>query len=338
MKKTVTIQDIADALGMSRNTVSKALNGKNVPVKTRNAVVTAAIEMGYKGYKFAATSEGSLGHRRFVILSTRLLMNITFFISVLKGVEESLMDYDIDLVQFSITNSASFAKFKRYLADAKVDGIICMEFFEPAYITELFDQGIPLVFFDFPLYHSGMRGSYDIVLPESQDAIKNFCMQLIKNDNCQTFGFVGDYLHCRSFYERFVGMKEALFLSGLPVDLQYSILENDSMPYTPEKLAEALDCLPALPDCFIVANDSIALNLIAALKSRKVHIPKDVKVVGFDNNPKAKHVTPLLTSFNVDKISLGKKLTTLLLERVTNPTQPNQIIHIASKVIVRSST
>ena len=36
------------------------------------------------------------------------------------------MDYDIDLVQFSITNSASFAKFKRYLTDAKVDGIICI--------------------------------------------------------------------------------------------------------------------------------------------------------------------------------------------------------------------
>ena len=338
MKKSVTIQDIANTLGMSRNTVSKALNGKHVPVKTRNAVISAAIEMGYKGYKLAATSEGALGSKRFVILSTRLLMNITFFISVLRGIEESLMDFDIDLVQFSITNTASFSKFKRYLADAKVDGIICMEFFEPAFIGELLEQGIPLVFFDFPLYHSALRGSYDIVLPESQDAVKSYCMQLIHNENCKTFGFVGDYLHCRSFYERFVGMKEALFLAGLPVDLDYSILDDDSMPYTPEKLAEALDRLPGLPDCFIAANDSIALSLMAALKSRKVHIPKDVKVVGFDNNPRAKQITPMLTSFNVDKISLGKKLTNLLLERVNNPTQANQIIHIASKVIVRGST
>ena len=337
MKNSVTIQDIANTLGLSRNTVSKALNGKHVPVKTRNAVISAAIEMGYKGYKLAATSESSLGHRRFVILSARLLMNISFFISVLRGIEESLMDYDIDLVQFSITNAASFSKFKRYLADAKVDGIICMEFFEPAYIAELLEQGIPLTFFDFPLYHSALRGSYDIVLPESQDAIKNFCIRLIQDDNCKTFGFVGDYRHCRSFYERFVGMKEALFLAGLPVDLQYSSLAEDNM-YAPDKLAEALDELPSLPDCFIAANDSIAMNLIAALKSRKVHVPKDVKVVGFDNNPRAKQFTPLLTSFNVDKIALGKKLTTLLLERVANPTQANQIIHITSKVIVRGST
>ena len=338
MKKTVTIQDIANTLGVSRNTVSKALNGKHVPVKTRNAVISAAIEMGYKGYKLAATSEGSLGHRRFVILSTRLLMNITFFISVLRGIEESLMDYDIDLVQFSITNPASFTKFKRYLADAKVDGIICMEFFEPDYITQLLEQGIPLVFFDFPLLESSPRGGYDIILPESEMAVKHYCMQLIREEGCKTFGFVGDYRHCRSFYERFVGMREALFLSGLPVDLKYSILEDDSIGYTPENLAQMLDQLPELPDCFIAANDSIALNLMAALKSKKVHIPKDVKVVGFDNNPKIKQVTPLLTSFNVDKIALGKKLTTLLLDRVANPTQANQVIHIMSKVIVRGST
>ena len=337
MKNNVTIQDIANALGLSRNTVSKALNGKHVPVKTRNAVISAAIEMGYKGYKLAATSEGSQGHRRFVILSTRLLMNITFFISVLKGIEESLMEYDIDLVQFSITNPASFAKFKRYLSDAKVDGIICMEFFEPDYINQLLEQGIPLVFFDFPLLDSSPRGSYDVILPENEVAVKDYCMQLIREDGCNTFGVVGDYLHCRSFYERFLGMREALFLSGLSVDLQYSILADDSM-YTPENLSEAIGKLPALPDCFIAANDSIALNLMAALKSRKIHIPKDVKVVGFDNSPKIKQFTPLLTSFNVDKIALGKKLTALLLDRVANPTQANQIIHITTKVVVRAST
>ena len=338
MKKSVSIQDIADALGMSRNTVSKALNGKHVPVKTRNAVISAAIEMGYKGYKLAATSEGAIGHKRYVILSTRLLMNITFFISVLKGIEESLMDYDIDLVQFSITNSASFAKFKRYLTDAKVDGIICMEFFEPDYITQLLEQSIPLVFFDFPLLESAPRGSYDIILPESEMAVKYYCMQLIREAGCKTFGFVGDYRHCRSFYERFAGMREALFLSGLPVDLRYSILEDDSSGYTPEKLSRMIDQLPGVPDCFVTANDSIAINLIAALKNKKIHIPKDVKVVGFDNNPKAKNLNPQLTSFNVDKVALGKKITALLQDRVTNPTQANQIIYIASKVIVRGTT
>jgi LacI family transcriptional regulator len=163
-------------------------------------------------------------------------------------------------------------------------------------------------------------------------------MQMIREENCKTFGFVGDYLHCQSFYERFTGMKEALFLSGLPVDLQYSILHDDSMPYEPQTLAEAISALPALPDCFIAANDSIALNILSALKILKVHVPKDVKVVGFDNIAEAKYSTPPLTSFNVNKTSLGKRIISILLERLAHPTQANQIIYISSKTIIRSTT
>ena len=338
MKNTVTIQDLANALGMSRNTVSKALNGQHVPAKTRNAVINAAIEMGYKGYKLAASSEAALGQKRFLILSSRLLMNINYYIYVLRGIEESLTDYDIELVQFSITNPASFSKFKRYLADYKVDGIICIEFFEPEYISQLLELGLALVFLDFPLYTSDLRGRYDIILPESHDAVKNLCMQLIREHQCTTFGFVGDYRHCRSFYDRCTGMKEALFLSGLPVDLQYSIVHDDSMPYEPGNLVKAMKTMSKLPDCFIAANDSIALNILSALKSMKVHVPKDVKVIGFDNIPEAKLSTPALTSFNVNKNALGKQIISILLDRISNPTQANQIIYIASKAITRSTT
>ena len=338
MKKNVTIEDIANVLNMSRNTVSKALNGKHVPPKTRNAVINAAIEMGYKGYKLAASSEGSLGQKRFLILSSRLLMNINYYIFVLRGIEEDLTNYDIELVQFSITNPASFSRLKHYLADSKVDGIICIEFFEPDYIAELLELGLAIVFLDFPLSNSPLKGKYDIILPESQDIVKNFCMQLMQQENCRTFGFVGDYLHCRSFYERFTGMREALFLSGLPVDLQYSILKDETKRFDSETLTKAVRALPALPDCFIAANDCLAISLLTALKSLKIRVPSDVKVVGFDNVAEAKHSTPPLTSINVNKNALGKKIISLLLDRVNNPSQANQIIYVASNVVIRNST
>lgn len=337
MERKITIQDIADALNLSRNTVSKALNGKPVPVKTRNSVLNAAIEMGYKGYKLAASSEGTIGQKRFVVLSTKLLLNMNYYILVLRGMEENLLDFDIDLVQFSITNPASFSKFKHYLSSCKVDGIVCIEFFEPEYIAELLELEIALVFLDFPLYNSTLRGRYDIIIPESQDVIKNFCMDMIRENNVRTFGFVGDYLHCRSFYERFTGMREALFFSSLPVDLQYSILNDDTM-YDPESLTRSIRQLPDLPDCFVSANDSIAINLLKALKSLKISVPKDVRVIGFDNMAEAKTCTPPLTSINVNKSLLGKRIISLLLDRIANPMQANQIIHISSKLVIRSST
>ena len=116
MKNSVTIQDIANALHLSRNTVSKALNGKHVPIKTRNAVINTAIEMGYKGYKIVATVDVTQGHKRIILLSSRLLMNIKYYIYVLSGIEESFSTYDIDLIQFNLTNLDSFSKFKNYLS------------------------------------------------------------------------------------------------------------------------------------------------------------------------------------------------------------------------------
>lgn len=339
MKNNVTIQDLADSLGMSRNTVSKALNGKHVPLKTRNAVISAAIEMGYKGYKLAANSETtSLVQKHIIILSSRLLMNMNYYILVLRGIEEALIDHDIELSQFNITNPSSFSKFKHYVSNNKVDGIICIEFLDPTYVSEIVELCIPLVFVDFPVCHMPMNGHYDIVLPESKNAVMHLCLQLIQNENCKTFGFVGDYQHCLSFYERYSGMREALFLTGLSNNPQYSILYSDSKSYSAEVLQEAILALPSLPDCFIAANDTIAINLMKALKSLKIHVPKEIKVIGFDNIMDAKTANPPLTTFNVNKRELGRHTISVILDRIANPSQANYTIYISSKLIIRGST
>jgi LacI family transcriptional regulator len=338
MKNSVTIQDIANSLNMSRNTVSKALNGKSVPAKTRNAVLNAAIEMGYKGYKMAANGNSKLGQKRLVILSTRLLMSINYASYVLKGIEESLSDYDIELLQFRITDAASFSKFMKYLNEYKVDGIICMEFFNSDFITQLLEQGQALLFMDFPFEDLSAYGKYDVIMPESFNVIRNFCTNLIQKEKCKTFGFVGDCFHCRSFYDRFLGMREAMFLSGLTYNPQYSIMKNDSEPYDPDSLADILKTFSEIPDCFVAANDSIAISLLSALKKLGIAVPQKVKIVSFDNVPEAKKTEPPLTTVNINKTSLGKKTVSLLFDRIANPMQSNQTIYIASKIIVRSTT
>ena len=55
MKKRVTIQDIADALGISRNTVSKAINNSDgLADATREKILQKAVEMGYKQFSYVA--------------------------------------------------------------------------------------------------------------------------------------------------------------------------------------------------------------------------------------------------------------------------------------------
>ncbi len=338
MNNSVTIQDIANALGLSRNTVSKALNGKHVPAKTRSAVLNAAIEMGYRGYGLAAGSASPVGPRRFILLSSHLLMNINYYVHVLRGMEESLTGLGIDLIQFCVTSPESFERFKTYLSQAHVEGIVCIEFFEPGYIAELLRFEVPVIFLDFPAVDREIKGSYDIVLPESRDAVKHFCLKLMEEKGARRFGFVGEYRHCRSFYERFAGMTEALIVAGLPVDLSYSVTGAEAIPYGPEELAAAMGRMPDLPDCFVCANDTIATSLLTALRSMGVEVPGRVRVLGFDNVAESKKTDPPLTTVNVNKTSLGKRLTAVLLDRVTGPVRSNQVIYIASTVITRGTT
>lgn len=338
MNNSVTIQDIAGALGLSRNTVSKALNGKYVPQKTRNAVLNAAIEMGYRGWGLAANVNHDQGPRRFVILSSQLLMNINYYVHVLRGVEESLNDRRIDLIQFCVTSPESFVRFKHYIAQAHIQGILCIEFFEPGYIRELLKVGVPVIFLDFPVVDEEIRGSYDVVLPESRDVVKRFCLRMIREEGSRTFGFVGEIGHCRSFYERFAGMREALFLAGLPEDLSLSVTGANAIPYDAQALETALRQLPALPDVFVAANDTIALALLTALEHLGVEVPKRVRLLGFDNVAESKKADPPLSTINVNKTALGRRLTDLLLDRVSQPARANQTIYIASTVITRGTT
>lgn len=339
MNNSVTVQDIANALGLSRNTVSKALNGRHVPSKTRDAVLNAAIAMGYRGYGLAAgAAPRSGGPTRFVLLSSQHLMNINYYVNVLRGIEESLAGRSIDLIQFCVTSPESFERFKKYLSQAGIQGILCIELFEPSYIAELLKFDCPVIFLDFPVVDAEIKGSYDIVLPESRDVITRFCLKLIRERGVRTFGFVGEYRHCLSFYERFAGMREALFLAGLPVDLSMSVLDTAAIPYDAPALEDALGRLPSLPECFVAANDTIATALLEALRRRGVDVPGQVRVLGFDNVAESKKTVPPLSTVNVNKTALGKRLTALLLDRVDGQSRANQVIRIASTVITRETT
>ena len=72
MKRTITIQDIANSLGLSRNTVSKALNGGHLPEKTKTLVINKAKEMNYKNLN---VSETKIKQNNYKILLLNIILN-----------------------------------------------------------------------------------------------------------------------------------------------------------------------------------------------------------------------------------------------------------------------
>ena len=341
MSKNVSTETIANYLNISRATVSRALNGQHVGEKTRKAVIDAAVKLGYKSYGIAS-NKASVGRRKVLILCAHPIITSSFFYSVTRGIESILTATNTELIQYADKHPFT-QKDKRdleaFIRNLKIDGIICFGYYNKQAIEDILSLHIPALFFDFDYLSLDTSTPCDIILSESINSMENFCSRLIREQNCRTFGYVGDWRHCRGFYERFLGLREALFLNGIPYEETYNITKsNKNFGYDPRSLYKTLHTFRKMPDCFVCANDYIAHALLSALTKMNVDIPRSVRVVGFDNVLESRRTGPPLSTFDIDKQLLGKRALLTLLERIDTPNMDTRLVYMISKYIPRDST
>lgn len=340
-KEKVTIQDIADALGISRNTASKALNGRSeIPEETRNKVIKKAIELKYKQFSYLESDQLLSKNSGNIALLTANLPNTSHFGSTLiSGLEKriSAEGYNLSFHIIREVDQASLSLPNNFDV-SNVDGIICIEMFNPAYSEMITSLGVPTIFIDCASTVSYPEFKADILLMENQHSIYQLTRKLIAS-GYNSFGFIGDYNHCLSFYERWLGFNRALSEAGIPLDLGQCIVDDDRLFFSsPTWLEERLNEMQKLPSAFICANDFIAVSFMKALKNKNVSVPHDVAICGFDNGPESMIVEPHLTTVHIYSNEMGVKAAEMLLSRISDPEQPYQVSHIFTKPLVREST
>ncbi|APO47232.1 LacI family transcriptional regulator [Paenibacillus xylanexedens] len=340
-KEKVTIQDIADALGISRNTASKALNDSgNIPDETRNRVIKKAIELKYKQFAYMDNEHVLSKAPGNIALLTENLPNTSHFGSLLiSGLEKRISAEGYNLsIHIVREDDQDTLTLPNNFDIAKVDGIICIELFDLEYTQLITDLGIPTIFIDCASNICYPEFQADLLLMENEHSIYQLTTKLIEN-GYTSIGFVGDYNHCKSFNERWVGYHRAMLEAGLQVDLSHCILDNDRLCFSkPGWLNQRVAELASLPSAYVCANDFIAVDLIRALKDRNVAVPQDIAICGFDNAPQSRIIEPALTTVHIYSNEMGIKTAEMLLSRINNPTQPYQVSHIVTKPIIREST
>jgi len=339
-KEKITIQDIADTLGISRNTASKALNGSStIPEETRNKVIEKAIELKYKQFAFMDSSSLlSKNSGKIALLTTNLPNSSHFGSKLINGLEKriSSQGYNLsfhivrEMEQHSLTLPNNFDV-------ANIDGIICMELFDLNYSELVISLGIPTIFVDCPAAICYPEFKADLLLMENQHSTYQLTKKLIEN-GYSSFGFVGDYHHCLSFNERWLGFTRALTVAEISLEFSQCILGEDALFFKPDWIEERLQEMKTLPSAFICANDFIAINIMKALKNLNFSIPEDVAICGFDNGPESGIVEPQLTSVHIYSNEMGVKAAEMLLSRIKNPNQPYQVSYMFTEPIIRQST
>ncbi|MBY0013705.1 LacI family DNA-binding transcriptional regulator [Paenibacillus typhae] len=337
----VTIQDIADALGISRNTASKALNGtEGLPEETRNKVIKKAIELKYKQFSLIEPENVLPKSSRNIALLTENLPNTSHFGSTLiSGLEKhiSAEGYNLSIHIIREIEQKSLTLPNNFDVD-NVDGIICIELFNLEYSRLITDLGVPTIFIDCSAHVCYPEFQADILLMENEHSTYHLTKKLI-DGGYTTLGFIGDYNHCMSFNERWSGFNRALTAAGIPLQAEQCILDDDRLFFaTPEWAAGKLQAMPKLPSAFICANDYIAVNMMKALKQSNYSIPGDIAVCGFDDGPEACIIEPHLTTVHIYSSEMGIKAAEMLLSRIESPQQPYQVTHISTRPVIREST
>lgn len=348
MAERVTIQDIADALGLSRNTVSKAINNTGVLAEaTRERVLQKAVEMGYKQFSYANISNLSILSEQpqpkdggeFALFTGMFLGNSHFSSTMLDKfqMEISLLGYSMTMHRVTEENISALSLPVTYSPE-RTKGILCIEIFDFKYCKMLCDLHIPILLVDGPSASFGKKLNADMLLMNNTAGIFEFISDM-KRRGIQRIGFIGQATHCRSFFERYLAFRNAMFLNSLPVNEEDCLTEIH--PHGSEYkdyLNKKIQSLASLPELFLCVNDFIAIDTLQALKLRGLSCPEDIQICGFDDSPESKIMSPTLTTFHIHTQIMGFSAANLLVTRIRHPELNPRIIYTETDLIYREST
>ncbi|ANY72742.1 LacI family transcriptional regulator [Paenibacillus ihbetae] len=344
MAGKVTMQQIADHLGLSKFAVSKALSGKpGVSLETRERIVSVATQLGYfankapkNGSRKSEAAGSQTAARETVIV---LVPNVRYqtrdsmyWGRIIDGITIELERRDMGMVIVTDQFKDSFANL---INPAGVKGIIGVGFISSQLLLEIRSLGIPFVLID----HEDPLIPSDALFMNNVECIRRAASYLIGCGH-RKLQFVGNIRFSRSFADRYQGYRAILEEHGIPLGQNEELLrlEGENRSELTEALEGILGRMDELPTAFVCANDSIAICVMTVLGRMDVAVPEQCSVTGFDNIEDAVCSSPSLSTIHVHKEALGQRAVESLLRRVEQPDSPLEKILLAGDFVIRNST
>lgn len=276
---TVKLQDVAERLGVSIATVSRALAGSDlISSTTREAVQVAAAEIGYRlptqGRKVRKSATRLVG----VVVGA---LHNQFMTRLLEHLHDALQEagYQVTLLIDSMSDPQSLQAF-RPLIDGYLDGMIfATATLDSPVVRELKRRGIPVVL----VVRSVDDAGTDTVEIDNVQAGAEAARHLVDLGH-RDIGLVMGPENTSTSRDRVAGALQCLERAGIP---------NERVPlvwgdYTTESgYSGALQLLqqPAPVTAIAAGNDTIAFGVLEAAKRNGVSVPGQLSVIGFDDSP-----------------------------------------------------
>ncbi len=330
MSKNVKMKDIAEKLGVSIVTVSKALSDKQgVSDELRKKIKELAISMGYKISNIPLNKRENYTYNIGVIVAQRYMdVENSFYFTIYNNIVKHLADYNYyALLEVIDKNKELENSIPNIILDKRIDAIVVLGQIEENYAKLICNQGIPIIFLDFYDRHFLI----DSIIGDniySSYAITNY---LIENGH-KSIGYVGNIYSNMSILDRYLGYCKALLENNLEINPQFTISDRDINGAFYE-----FDLPKNLPTAFVCNSDKTAYYFIRYLNKIGINVPDDISIVGFDNDIHAKICTPPITTVQIDINKMAKKCVSNILRKIKNNEYKIGNTIIEGNIIIRQS-
>lgn len=318
--RRVGVREVAQAAGVSTQTVSRVINEHpNIRPETRDRVLRAIADLGYR-VNNAARALGTRTTRTLgVIASDATLYGPAVGIAALEAAARDAGRW-IATAYADASDESSVRDAAERLRAQGVDGLIVLAP-HAATLAALTDAnpGIPVT-----ALHTGAGAQ------RQEDGAARAIAHLVDLGH-RRIGRIagpGEWLEARS---REAGVGRALAEAGLEPGPRWT--GDWSAAAGAARAAEIAAAVraPGGPTAIAVANDQMALGLIAGLREAGLEVPGDVSIVGFDDNPDAAYYRPALTTVGLDLAGEARRAVAAVLgEAASAPAAP--------RLVVRAST
>jgi LacI family transcriptional regulator len=334
MGKKITINSIAKDLGVSKSTISRAMNNlPGVGTDLRKQINDHIAEVGYSPNAVArGLSKGALKIVALILSDIRnpYYSDLAFYIQRL------LIEQGYMLVVFNSENNLNKEiEFIDTIVNSNFAGLILLTARKNAMSDELKNEKIPVVLVNRMLDIYNYKG--DSVILDNFKAGYIATMHLIEL-GFPRIAYIKGNIESSASIQRYKGYLQALQnykILFFPED----VLETDLKLNTGYTLAKSyIKNLKSKPKAIVIGNDLTAIGFIECCRENSVKIPEDISVIGFDNIIFSSLYDINLTTVDQHVKQMSAETVKLILKQIDNPDATPERIILNPELIVRKTT
>ena len=309
---SVKLKDIADQLGLSVTTVSRALSGNGrVKKETCEKVIQLAHESNYMVNSLARSLR--LSDTRSIGIVVPDISN-NFFSNVIKGAQEVCHEKGYMLMVCNSDENAYYEEEAlKTLLEKQVSGLIVASVGSCPEVFSRYSHGnLPVVYID--NVPAGAK-DYDLVSIDNYSAALELTQQVIKR-GYREIGMIAGPRRQSSGLMRYNDFHEALNDAGISVTPEWIVESEFTLESGYENMKKIL-AGEKMPRAMVFANNKLAYGAVKAILEKGLRIPEDMAVVSFDAFDHTGLLTPQIVSLNQPAEEIGKRASEMIVEKLT---------------------